>query len=87
MVRNDGNESLPNVEIAILFSSDVDANLADFEAGVFSVPNVGACLAETVDILFTALDLAGLADGDYYVGVFVDPDSAIDEADENNNVA
>ena len=83
-VENLGAESITDILVWILYSPDTTIDKNDTQVASAFV-TVGAGLATLTTISADTLDLSGLSEGDYYVGIYVDPESEIVEENETNN--
>lgn len=85
-VLNSGSQSISNIAVAILLSTDGSVDLNDNLVETFYI-TVGSDLDETETVAFTDLDLSAVETGRYRVGAIVDPDNDTAESNEVNNTS
>jgi len=82
-IRNGGTAPAGLFRVDFYASEDDVITTDDHYLGYEEVPGLAA--GSYIDINLSLLSFPALAAGDYYVGVIIDPDNAVQELDEANN--
>jgi len=77
-VRNEGSPSVAKVPFSIYLSSDATISQSDYSV-LSSFVDVGAGLSTPSTVATADLSLAEVPDGEYLVGVIVDPENLFEE--------
>ena len=83
-IRNNGSQSVVNVPFTVYLSTDT-LIFPDDHAVYSAFIDVGAGLSSPMTVATSQFDLAGILNGDYYIGVIVDPQNIFGETDDTNN--
>ena len=79
-ITNDGKSDIVDLEYLIVLSADTSISLADYHV-LTGWTDVDA--KDTVTLIKTIasdFDFSGISEGDYYIGVIVDPDNTLEES-------
>ena len=86
VVRNLGTEDSPTFKYTFFLSKEPYLNPnTDFNLGTFSGPKIPAKAEATLNDLVAVPEALDLAEGTYYLSIYVDRDNVVKEIDDSNN--
>ena len=85
-VQNNGGESVVDAEVWLYLSPDSEITKSDTYIHTVWI-TVGADLTQSGEVFINEIDFTGIAESDYYVGIYVDPNDDLGERSRTNNTA